>query len=150
MEWRREIVEELEWKLITHYPVIKEMFHFFMKGAALLFINLSIHSINSNKKSFIFIDSIHFFLEWKEWMKWKYIITVSLYVRTFKHKLINWWFVNEWTNMKFISVAERAETYKAAAVNPSTLFFSLWEWEKKWSWWSCCFAAQENEWATRK
>ena len=47
-----------------------------MKGAALLFINLSIHSINSNKKSFIFIDSIHFFLEWKEWMKWKYIITV--------------------------------------------------------------------------
>ena len=46
--------------------------------------------------------------------------------------------------MKFISVAERAETYKAAAVNPSTLFFSLWEWEKKWSWWSCCFAAQRN------
>ena len=44
--------------------------------------------------------------------------------------------------MKFISVAERAETYKAAAVNPSTLFFSLWEWEKKWSWWSCCFAAR--------
>ena len=48
--------------------------------------------------------------------------------------------------MKFISVAERAETYKAAAVNPSTLFFSLWEWEKKWSWWSCCFAALCGVW----
>ena len=53
-----------------------------------------------------------------------------------------------------MKLAERDAGHAAltrSAVNPSTLFFSLWEWEKKWSWWSCCFAAQgnastKNEW----
>ena len=63
MEWRREIVGELGEKSITNHPVIKRNEISFMKGAALHSINLSIHSINSNKKSFIFIDSFHFVLE---------------------------------------------------------------------------------------
>ena len=94
-----------------------------MKGAALLFINLSIHSINSNKKSFIFIDSIHFFLEWKEWMKWKYIITVSLYVRTFKHKLINWWNENlfEWNQL--ICFCEKERNVQGSTPFNSLFFF---------------------------
>ena len=60
-------------------------------------------------------------------------------------ELMNLW-INEandcWCWMKTKGIGD------AAAVNPSTLFFSLWEWEKKWSWWSCCFAALSAIWKT--
>ena len=46
-----------------------------------------------------------------------------------------------WWNQLWI-IFMNMKSITAAASNPSTLFISLWEWEMKWSWWNCCFAAQ--------
>ena len=48
-----------------------------------------------------------------------------------------------WWNQLWI-IFMNMKSITAAASNPSTLFISLWEWEMKWSWWNCCFAAQGN------
>ena len=75
-------------------------------------------------------------------LKLNCIITVIKGIKQWKY-FNNWW--------KFVKIGincwrNGTVWFLCSGSNPSTLFISLWEWEMKWSWWNCCFAAGSVIW----